>query len=129
MRIAIPMENGTIAPQFEEAGAFKLYELEGEKLLSSVTIPAFEKGSEAQSAYLLSARADVLICGGITAQAQRRLTAAGVAIWPGMGGSADNAAAAFASGTFRPESCGHDHEHCGESSCPHHQSGGCSHCE
>ena len=82
MRIAIPYEKdtGAIAEQFDQATDFKLYNLTDGKLGSSVGIPAFELGDQAMTELLQSARADVLICGGVTARARQLLGAAGIAV-------------------------------------------------
>ena len=128
MRIVIPYDNGEIAPQLEEAGVFKLYNLENGQILSEVTVPAFGSGEVELAGFLQTVRADVLICGGIRAEARKRAAAAGIAVWPGLGGRADDAARAFAAGSFRAAAgCGHDHSHesCDEHNCPYHQNGGC----
>ncbi len=128
MRIAIPFDNGNIAGQFEETGFFKLFNLEDGKIVSDVVIPSFGGDAGALAGYLRTVRADVLICGGIRAEARRLLAGAGVAVYPGMGGSADDAARAFASGSFHPGGCGHDHADCREHDCPFHADGGCQSC-
>lgn len=124
MRLAIPYENGEIASVFEEAASFKLYRLEGGTILSDVVIPAFGTDVPALAGTLQTARADVLLCGGIRAEARRLLTGAGIAVYPGLGGGADDAARAFASGAFPPGGCGHDHAECQERGCPYHAEGG-----
>ena len=98
MRIAIPFEkdSGRIAPQFEEAASFKLYNLLNDVIVSDLTLPSFGSGSDAMVEFLKTARADVLICGGITGQSRRTLAASGFVAYPGFGGSADDAARAFA---------------------------------
>ncbi len=129
MRLVIPYDNGQIASSFEEALTFKLYNLENSEIVSQVTVPAFSRGGAELAAYLQTVRADVLICSGIGADAQRRAAAAGIAVWPGLAGRADDAALAFAAGSFRAAAgCGHEHSHesCDEHSCPYHQNGACS---
>ena len=120
MRIAIPFDKagGSITEQFESTDTFKLYNLEDGKIVSELTVPAFGQGNEALSEFLKTARADVLICGGITAAGRRLLGAAGIAVYPGFGGGADDAARAFAVGGLRHEE-GHDCAHCTQD-CEHH---------
>ena len=131
MRIAIPYDNGNIFPHFGHAEMFKLYNLEDGQIVSGLTIPTFGSGHAAMAEFLKTARADVLICGGIGGSAQRAVASLGIAIYPGFGGSADDAVRAFASGSLQRgashdcESCS---ESCGEGGCPHHHGdGGCGH--
>ena len=100
MRIAVPYSkaSGEIAPAFTEAESFRLYNVEGDKIVSDLAIPAFGAGEQAMLETLRAARADVLICGGITKSARKLVAAAGIAAWPGFGGSADDAARAFVTG-------------------------------
>ena len=129
MRIAIPAEDGKIFSPFTETKAFTLYNLDGSTVVSTVTIPSVGGGEEDRARLLRSARADVVICGGVTAGARRALGELGIAVYPGFGGRCDDAAAAFASGAMGP---GHVHdcasctENCGEGGCHHdHGAGGC----
>ena len=111
MRIAIPNTDGQIAEAFESAGSFRLFNLENGEIVSNVTLPAFGSGSESMAEFLKIARADVLICGGITAESRKRLALSGLAVYPGFGGSADDAARAFAAGGLKHDD-GHDCAHC-----------------
>ena len=70
--------------------------------------------------FLTAHQVDALICGGIGGGAQTALAQAGIRLYGGVSGSADEAAAALAAGqlTFDPNvHCTH-HEH--EHSCGHH---------
>ena len=98
MRIAVPFDKaaGTIAEQFDRTEAFRLYNLENGQIVSSLSLPAFGTGNEAMAEFLKTARADVVICGGITARGRQLLGSEGIAVYPGFGGSADDAAQAFA---------------------------------
>ena len=120
MRIAIPFDkaDGTIAPAFAEAVSFKLYNAEGDKIVSDLSIPAFGAGEQAMLDTLQAARCDVLICGGITREARKLVAAAGIAVTPGFGGSADDAAKAFVTGALQHEE-GHDCANCTHD-CDHH---------
>ena len=120
MRIAIPFEkaDGTIAPAFAQAASFRLYNIEGEKIVSDLTIPAFGTGGQAMLELLRAAKADVLICGGITRQERQLTAAAGIMVCPGFGGSADDAALAFAAGSLTHGE-GHDCANCTHD-CEHH---------
>ncbi len=120
MRIAVPYSkaSGEIAPAFAEAESFRLYNVEGDKIVSDLAIPAFGTGEQAMLETLRAARADVLICGGITKSARKLVAAAGIAAWPGFGGSADDAARAFVTGGLKHDE-GHDCANCTRD-CDHH---------
>ena len=120
MRIAVPFDKaaGTIAEQFDRTEAFRLYNLENGQIVSSLSLPAFGTGNEAMAEFLKTARADVVICGGITARGRQLLGSEGIAVYPGFGGSADDAAQAFAAGSLSHGE-GHDCAHCTQD-CSHH---------
>ena len=121
MRIAIPHTDGQIAEAFESAGSFKLFNLENGQIISEVTLPAFGSGGESMAEFLKIARADVLICGGITAKSRQLVMGSGLAVYPGFGGSADDAARAFAQGGLKHDD-GHDCAHC-KQDCAQHNHG------
>ncbi len=132
MRIAIPFDkdSGQVAAQFEEAASFKLYTLVNDSIASDLTLPSFGKGAASMLEFLRTAKADVLICGGITGEARKALADAGLVSYPGFGGRADDLARAFASGSLQQSmsgECAGCTEGCGEGGCPHHHDGRCEH--
>lgn len=133
MRIAIPIEkdSGQISERFGAAQSVKLYNLEGEKIVSELVIPGFGEGDEVMVELMKAAKADVLICGGIAGGARQALGSAGIVSYPGFGGAADNAARAFAAGSLQQAMSGECASCDGdcEGGCPHHSHGGdgCGH--
>lgn len=138
MRIAVTYENGEIFQHFGHTEQFKVYDVEDGKILSSEVVDTNGSGHGALAGVLGALNVDALICGGIGGGAQAALAAAGIRLYGGVSGRADEAAAALASGTlsFNPDvHCDHhDHEHggeahtcgehgCGEHSCGHHTCG------
>ena len=129
MRIAVTYENGEIFQHFGHTAQFKLYDVEGGKVVSSQVVDTNGSGHGALAGILQAAKADVLICGGIGGGAQTALAEAGVKLYGGVSGSADQAVDALLAGelSFDPEvRCSHhDHEHgedhhtCGEHGCGH----------
>ena len=89
---------------------FKLYNLVNGEIVSDLSLPSFGTGSAAMLDFLKTARADVLICGGITGEARRAVVSAGLASYPGFGGKVDDLARAFATGSLQQS----------EGECPHH---------
>ena len=114
MRVAVTYEDGMIFQHFGHTQQFKVYDIEDGKVVGSL------------AGLLLSGQVDTLICGGIGGGAQAALAEAGIRLYGGVSGSADEAVQALLSGTLGYDPnvhCDH-HEHeeghsCGEHSCGH----------
>ncbi len=129
MRIAATYENGRIFGHFGHTEHFKVYDVTDGKIVKTEIIDTNGSGHGALAGVLASVKADVLICGGIGGGAQMALADAGIKLYGGVSGSADEAVEAFISGKldFDPDvHCEHhDHEHgdhvhkCGEHGCGH----------
>ena len=126
MRIAVTYEDGNIFQHFGHTEQFKLYDVEDGKITGSQVIDTNGNGHGALAGFLKMAQADVLICGGIGMGAQMALAEAGVKLFAGVSGSADEAAQAFVDGKldYDPDAmCDHHgHEHHG-GECGHHGCG------
>lgn len=129
MRIAVAYENGEIFQHFGHTGHFKFYNIEDGKIVSSEVADTNGSGHGALADFLVEGKADVLICGGIGGGAQIALAEAGIRLYGGVQGNADEAVDAFLAGTlsFNPDvHCSHhDQEHgeehtCGENGCGNH---------
>ena len=102
--------------------------MEDGKITNEQVIDTNGSGHGALAGFLLSAKVDALICGGIGMGAQMALADAGIKLYGGVQGSADEAAKALAEGhlNYDPDArCDHhDHEHhggeCGHGSCADH---------
>ena len=80
------------------------------------------QGHGALAGFLTEAGVDVLICGGIGGGAQSALATAGIKLYGGVSGAADEAVEAYLAGKldYNPDvRCSHhEHEHsCGEHKC------------
>ena len=126
MKIAVTYENGEIFQHFGHTAQFKLYEVEDGKIVNSEVIDTNGSGHGALAGLLSALNADVLICGGIGGGAQMALAQAGIKLYGGVSGDADEAVEAFISGCldFDPDAkCDHhDHHHgeghtCGDHGC------------
>lgn len=126
MRIAVTYENGEIFQHFGHTEQFKIYDVENGKILSSKIVDTNGSGHGALAGVLSSLQVDALICGGIGGGAQQALAAAGIKLYGGVSGNADDAAQALAAGElkFNPNvHCDH-HDHHGEGhSCGSHGCG------
>ncbi|MGN1340392.1 MAG: DUF134 domain-containing protein [Oscillospiraceae bacterium] len=124
MRIAVTYENGQIFQHFGHTEAFKVYDVEDGKITSSAIVPTNGSGHGALAGFLAANRVDVLICGGIGGGAQMALAQAGIKLFGGVNGSADDAVNALLNGTlgYDPDvRCSHhDHEHGSGHTCGNH---------
>ena len=103
MKIAVTYEAGQVFQHFGHTPAFKVYTVEGGKIVSEQVVPTAGSGHGALAGFLENLGVSALICGGVS-------------------GDADEAALALAEGRldFNPNaSCGHHHHEEGHS-CGHH---------
>ena len=134
MKIAVTYENGQIFQHFGHTEQFKVYEVEGDKILSSEIIDTNGHGHGALAGFLKVIGVDVLICGGIGGGAQMALAEAGIKLYGGVSGACDAAVEAFLVNNlgYNPNvKCDHhDHEpgngghSCGDHGCGKHNCGG-----
>ena len=139
MKIAVTYEDGKIFPHFGHTQAFKLYDAEDGKVISSRVVPTDGCGHGALAAFLREQGAEILICGGIGGGARMALDEAGIRLYGGASGDADAAVEALLRGAlaYDPDAActhhGHGEGHtCGGEShtCGHgenHACGGESH--
>lgn len=132
MRIAVTYENGQIFQHFGHTEQFKIYDVDNGNIISSQVVSTNGNGHGALAGVLNALNADVLICGGIGGGAQTALASAGIRLYGGVSGDADQAVEALLAGTldFNPDvHCSHhDHEHgeghtCGDHGCGSHDCG------
>lgn len=128
MRIAVTYENGNVFQHFGHTERFKVYDIEDGKIGVATTINTNGSGHGALADILKKCHVDTLICGGIGAGAKRALAEAGIALYAGVSGSADQAVADLLAKKLIYDSaaeCDHHGEHhdgsCGEhnSDCGH----------
>ncbi len=130
MRIAVTYDNGQIFQHFGHTEEFKFYDIADGAVIGSLVVPTNGSGHGALAGFLSANLVDVLICGGIGGGAQTALAQAGIKLYGGVSGSADEAVNAYLKGTlgYNPNvMCSH-HDH-GESghSCGSHGCGGSCH--
>ena len=138
MRITVAYDNdtGEVFQHFGHTQFFKLYDVEGGKVVSSMVIAAPEQGHDALAGFLALLRANALICGGIGGGARAALEDVGVILYGGVAGEADTAVNAFLHGSLGYDPDVHCNHHdaseahdCG--GCHHHDAGdahGCGGC-
>ena len=127
MKIAVTYESGLIFQHFGHTSHFKIYEVENNDVVSATVVSADGFGHGALAGFLKSQGVDTLICGGIGGGAQMALAEAGIKLYGGVRGDADDAVEALLSGELLYNPCvrcdHHDHDHacgshgCGSNSC------------
>lgn len=130
MKVAVTYENGQVFQHFGHSEQFKVFDVENGAIVKSEVIGTNGSGHGALATLLSGQGVDVLICGGIGGGAQTALKEAGIELFGGVSGSADDAVAAYLAGTlaYNPDvQCNHHgHEHqgnCGSGGCGRHTCG------
>ena len=130
MKVAVTYENGQVFQHFGHSEQFKVFDVENGAIVSAEVVDTNGQGHGALGGFLANAGVDVLICGGIGGGAQTALKEAGIELFGGVSGSADDAVAAYLAGTlaYNPDvQCNHHgHEHqgnCGSGGCGSHTCG------
>ena len=122
MRVATTYDNGNIFMHFGRSEQFKIYDIQDGKVLNEQVVGTGGTGHGALAGLLANGGVDTLICGGIGGGAVQALQSAGIEIYAGVSGSADEAVGRLLAGELSPNSaanCAH-HEHghnCGSRSC------------
>lgn len=140
MRVAVTYENGQIFQHFGHTERFKIYDIENGKVKVATTVNINGSGHGALADILKKLEVKTLLCGGIGDGAKRALSEAGIALYGGVKGDADEAVAAFLENRlcFDPNvACEHHGEHhgghenhggaCGEHGCGGHEHHGGEH--
>ncbi|MCL2340616.1 MAG: NifB/NifX family molybdenum-iron cluster-binding protein [Proteobacteria bacterium] len=125
MRIAVPYEDGQIFQHFGHSQRFRVYDVEAGKVKTTAIIDTKGSGHGALAGLLRNAHVDVLICGGIGGGAQQALAQAGIRLYGGVTGDADQAVEDLLANrlAFNPAAvCAHHGEghHGGSHSCGGH---------
>ncbi len=130
MKIAVTYENGSVFQHFGRTESFKVYETEGEKIISSEIIESNGVGHGALAGLLAEQKINVLICGGIGGGAQAALTEAGIELCAGAQGNTDEVVEAYLRGELVSSGVNCDHHaheegHSCGSGCGGNCGGGC----
>jgi predicted Fe-Mo cluster-binding NifX family protein len=120
-KIAVTYEDGNVFQHFGHTEQFKVYEITDGKITDTQIADTQGSGHGALAGVLSAMDVDTLICGGIGAGAQAALAEAGIQLYGGVSGSADEAVNALLAGelVFQPDvQCSHhghgEHHACGE---------------
>ncbi len=125
MKLATTYENGEIFQHFGRTEQFKVYEIVDKEIKSSEVVGNNGAGHGQLVTVLKDMGVETLICGGIGGGAKQMFAQAGIALYPGAMGNADDVVKAFVAGNldYDPETCcdhhDHDHEEGHECTCGH----------
>lgn len=114
MKIAVTYENGNVFQHFGHTEKFKLFNIDNRKVVGTKIVNTNGSGHGALAGLLSDLNVDTLICGGIGAGAQTALSEAGIRLYGGVSGNADEAVNALIAGTL---------EYNEEVKCDHHGHG------
>ena len=124
MRIAVTYENGNIFQHFGHTERFKVYDVEDGEVKLKTVVNTDGSGHGALADILKKIEVGTLICGGIGAGARLALAEAGIRLYPGAEGGADDAVRALLAGAlhYQPDYvCGHHKDEpprvCGSHTC------------
>lgn len=129
MKIAVTYENGQVFQHFGHTEQFKFYEVTDGRVTGSSVTDTNGSGHGALADFLRQRGVDALICGGIGGGARTALEQAGIRLYGGVSGSADQAVADLLAGTlaFNPDvSCTHHDSQahsCSDHACSGHSCG------
>ncbi len=126
MKIAVTYDRGNVFQHFGQTTQFKIYEVEDQHVISQDVADTNGDGHGALAGFLTRLGVKTLICGGIGAGARNALSKAGIKLYPGVEGNADEAVNSLLSGSlqFDPETqCSHHHEGGKDHDCGHHHHG------
>jgi predicted Fe-Mo cluster-binding NifX family protein len=101
MRVAIPHWQGRVSPVFDVAGRLLLIDIENGRETRREDRQLAARELLGRAAELLSARADVLICGAISAPVEARLAGLGVQVIGFVCGGIDDVLGAFLQGELK----------------------------
>lgn len=98
-KLALPVSGGRIAPQLEEARTFLICQVEGQRVIG--TLP-MEIGENLVSR-LRSLEVEALLCGMLSPTLRRDLAMAGIVVFAGVYGAAEETAQQLLDGTLSCE--------------------------
>ncbi len=131
MKIAVTYADGQIFQHFGHTEQFKIYDVTDGAVTDSRVVSAAGSGHGALAGFLTGQGVDTLICGGIGGGAQTALAEAGIQLYGGVSGDADEAVQALLAGglAYNPDvqcshhahgeghTCGENKHGCGGHSC------------
>lgn len=110
MKVAVAYENGEVFQHFGHTENFKVYEIEKGQVVSSEVIGTEGAGHEAIADFLKEKKIGAVIVGGMGQGAADALFNAGIEVYSGVKGPADEAVEAYLNDELLSEGVNCDHE-------------------
>ena len=120
MFLAIPYENGQIFQHFGRTPQWKRYTIRNGTITASEILSSEGFGHSALITLLQNWQIDAVICGGIGHGAREKLMQAGITLYAGVSGNADDAVQQFLQGTLSHSETETCHHHTTTDTCYHH---------
>lgn len=112
-KIAVTYENGQVFQHFGRTQQFKVFEVEGERILSETILNANEEGHAALAGQLREEAVDTVICGGLGMGMLNALQSSGIVVCANVSGDVDEAVKEYLAGTLvystEAHACGGHH--------------------
>ena len=125
MRIAIPVRGDEVFSPMGEAEALHFYEDDHGRITRQFLVPMEKAGLDSALELLEQYGIDALICGAVSDEERHAVGTAGVMLFPGVSGKADDAALGFLSGSVISDPNNHCNA-CGfKGACSLSDKGGC----
>lgn len=125
MRIAIPVRGDEVFSPMGEAEALHFYEDDHGRITRQFLVPMEKAGLDSALELLEQYGIDALICGAVSDEERHAVGTAGVMLFPGVSGKADDAALGFLSGSVISDPNNHCNA-CGfKGACSLKDKGGC----
>ncbi len=120
MRIAVTFEDGNIFGHFGKTKNFKFYDIDNNNVLNSEIVDTNGNGHSALVGFLKEKNVDTIICGGIGEGAKNALFNAGIKVYSGVEGKADESVQMLLNDSlkYNPDVvCSHHKGNCKEHKC------------
>ena len=120
MKLAVTYEDGQVFQHFGHTENFKIYNIEDKTIIDANVVNTMGSGHGALAGFLVENEVDTLICGGIGGGARNALAEAGITLYGGVSGNADDAVKALIDRNlgYNPNvKCSHHEHSCGEHKC------------
>ena len=128
MKIAVAYDSDeNVFQHFGHTEQFKIYEIENNSVVDSRILSSDGEGHSALAQLLKHENVDKLICGGIGGCAVNALGEAGIEIFAGISGNADEAVKNLLNGTLKQTTSPNCSHHHGEHSHNHDKDHSCGH--
>jgi predicted Fe-Mo cluster-binding NifX family protein len=100
MKIAVPYKEGQVFQHFGKTKYFKVYEIKNDAINEELMIEPKNNHQSSLARLLYDLEVNILICGGIGGGARIALEKAGIQLYSGVKGNADDAVKALLEGTL-----------------------------